>query len=353
MRTLLRHGLDHYEVLRADEPLRRGERPVAFHDPGAATSFLERLARSGDGERELRRLAREDFADELAGGTDSGLLPELGRLLASGRLKLVRAAPAVRLRSGAVEYVVLERGDRPRRHESLVKVWDETSAHRFAQLIAWLPPADRNRVLATAAPGAAWSSQRDVARVAARGLASGAILVARVRTLREAGASAPPPAAADVSAFGWRDAASVIAGFIPGVSEATDLATIITGRDVISGEDVGTVGRIAAVIGIFTPFSGSQIRAVGKLFRMRQHALDQALKRGVSEEAIRDALEKPLKKSGVKTDSEGRPSQTFMGKDATVAVNPETDEIVTVWPTSTKRRDKALRDGKIGDSADE
>lgn len=42
---------------------------------------------------------------------------------------------------------------------------------------------------------------------------------------------------------GWRDAAGLGAGFIPVVSELNDAATVFTGRDNITGEDVGLLGR--------------------------------------------------------------------------------------------------------------
>jgi RHS repeat-associated protein len=54
---------------------------------------------------------------------------------------------------------------------------------------------------------------------------------------------------------------------------------------------------------------------------------------GVKQEAILDALKNPTKIiSGL--DKEGRPFETFVGKDAKVVVNPESGKIVSVNPTS-------------------
>jgi hypothetical protein len=48
----------------------------------------------------------------------------------------------------------------------------------------------------------------------------------------------------------------------------------------------------------------------------------------------------------VRYDNLGRPSQRFIGKYATVNVNPTSGTIVTIWPTSTKKRMKYSRGGK-------
>lgn len=354
MRTLLREGIDRYEVLKADEPLRQGERPVLFNGPGAAESFLERAG--GPGGADLRRLAHEDFRGDFSGVRDEDLVREMAGRIMEGRLKVAHVVSApIRLRGNGAAFGVLVRGDRPRRGEASVRVWDETSAFRHARMLATLPARDRSRLLETAGKGAA-HSQREQSWAFSQSLVSGRIRVVRLEAeLRPGGGGGAPPDGGEVEAqgFGWRDAASLLVGFVPGISEANDLATVITGRDAITGETVGTLGKIAAVVGMVTPFSGGQIRAAGKLFRFRDHAIDQARKRGVSEQAIRDALENPLKKSSVKMDNQGRPSQTYMGKQATVSINPETDDIVTAWPTSTKRREKALRQKTSGGDADD
>lgn len=77
-----------------------------------------------------------------------------------------------------------------------------------------------------------------------------------------------------------------------------------------------------------------------------KHALERAIERNVSKIEIFDALEHPLKIEEIKIDSLGRPSQRYIGKDAEVVINPETRQIVSVNPTSSKKADKlgALND---------
>ena len=55
---------------------------------------------------------------------------------------------------------------------------------------------------------------------------------------------------------------------------------------------------------------------------------------------IQEALTKPLEISKIKEDSKGRKSKRYIGEQATVAVNPDTGVVTTVWPTSSKLRDK-------------
>jgi RHS repeat-associated protein len=54
------------------------------------------------------------------------------------------------------------------------------------------------------------------------------------------------------------------ASFIPGVSSGIDAATVLTGENPLTGEQVGLVGRGIALAGLITPASGGQIRAASK-----------------------------------------------------------------------------------------
>ena len=47
----------------------------------------------------------------------------------------------------------------------------------------------------------------------------------------------------------------------------------------------------------------------------------------------------------VKADNLGRPSQQFIGKSATVAVNPENGTITTTWCTGSRTKRKYLKKG--------
>ncbi len=75
-----------------------------------------------------------------------------------------------------------------------------------------------------------------------------------------------------------------------------------------------------------------------KIKTVSSHTLDRANERGVTNDAIIDALENPLFIRDVIVDNLGRKSQRFIGDAATVNVNPDTGKIVTVWKTGEKTR---------------
>lgn len=77
-----------------------------------------------------------------------------------------------------------------------------------------------------------------------------------------------------------------------------------------------------------------------KVETVSSHTLDRASERGVTNEAIIDALENPLFIRDVVTDNLGRKSQRFVGDTATVNVNPDTGKVATVWKTGEKTRKK-------------
>lgn len=70
--------------------------------------------------------------------------------------------------------------------------------------------------------------------------------------------------------------------------------------------------------------------------RMYNHAQSRAMMRGVSPSDIADARSNPLRVSEVKYDSFGRPSQQYIGRNATVVVNPNTNKVITTWKTGSK-----------------
>lgn len=75
-----------------------------------------------------------------------------------------------------------------------------------------------------------------------------------------------------------------------------------------------------------------------------KHALLRAVERRISRESIFTTLKEPLKIEEIKIDSFGRPSQRFIGKKAEVVINPDTQQIVSVNPTSTKKLEKLEKD---------
>ena len=70
------------------------------------------------------------------------------------------------------------------------------------------------------------------------------------------------------------------------------------------------------------------------------HFLDQARARSVKVDEAVDALQHPLHKTDVKYNERGEPSVQYIGRAATVAYNPDTDTIVTTWPTGKSKRRK-------------
>lgn len=63
------------------------------------------------------------------------------------------------------------------------------------------------------------------------------------------------------------------------------------------------------------------------------HMLERAKERNVTVPTIKDALNQPLHICDVVCDEAGRNSQRFIGQSATVNLNPDTGQIITVWKT--------------------
>ena len=76
--------------------------------------------------------------------------------------------------------------------------------------------------------------------------------------------------------------------------------------------------------------------ATKKPIQHTKHSLNQKINRKIRSIDELDAIKNPLKKTNVKFDSQGRPSQKFIGNKASVAVNPETGKVVTIHPTGSK-----------------
>lgn len=68
------------------------------------------------------------------------------------------------------------------------------------------------------------------------------------------------------------------------------------------------------------------------------HSVDRGDQRGVTSSDVLDAVTKPLYVREVKTDQKGQKSQRFIGSEATVNINPDTGNIVTVWKTGKRER---------------
>jgi len=81
----------------------------------------------------------------------------------------------------------------------------------------------------------------------------------------------------------------------------------------------------------------------GGLPKHSKHSLNQKINRKVKTSDELDAIRNPLDKRPVKYDSQGRPSQRSIGEKAEVAVNRDTNTIVSVNPTSSKKAARLKR----------
>ena len=84
-----------------------------------------------------------------------------------------------------------------------------------------------------------------------------------------------------------------------------------------------------SIIGLETS-EGNTIRVI------KPHLLDQSAKREVDLEAVKEALIDPLHVSEPKQNERNELSVKYIGKQATVAFNPETNTVVTTWRTGKR-----------------
>lgn len=76
-----------------------------------------------------------------------------------------------------------------------------------------------------------------------------------------------------------------------------------------------------------------------KVTGISEHLIDRAIQRNVLGKDAKDALINPLKVGKIKKKYNGK-SQEIIGENARVIINPDTGNIITVWKTSTKLRNK-------------
>lgn len=74
-----------------------------------------------------------------------------------------------------------------------------------------------------------------------------------------------------------------------------------------------------------------------------QHTVERMAERDVTVESLKDAILHPLQIKPVKYDELGRPSFEVIGEKATIAINPETGNIVTTHKTHSKTVKKLKR----------
>ena len=76
-----------------------------------------------------------------------------------------------------------------------------------------------------------------------------------------------------------------------------------------------------------------------KITGISEHLIDRAIQRNVLGKDAKDALINPLKVGKIKKKDNGK-SKEIIGENARVIINPDTGNIITVWKTSTKLRNK-------------
>lgn len=81
-----------------------------------------------------------------------------------------------------------------------------------------------------------------------------------------------------------------------------------------------------------------------KINNISEHLVDRAIERKVNAEDAKEALLNPLKIGKIK-EKNGNRSKEYTGENARTIVNPDTGNIITVWKTSTRLREK-LKGGK-------
>ena len=100
---------------------------------------------------------------------------------------------------------------------------------------------------------------------------------------------------------------------------------------------------LSAEVLAVTTFANDGLGVAKGPIQHTKHSLNQKINRQVKSADELDAVRNPLKKTEVKYDSQGRPSEKFIGEKATVAVNPETGKVVTVHPTGSKLAERLKR----------
>lgn len=113
-------------------------------------------------------------------------------------------------------------------------------------------------------------------------------------------------------------------------------AKYVTGREAIeNAEKTGIINTIQTSNGLIVS-------------QLTKHTIERAKDRGVSETDITSALTTPLHIDEIKIDRFGRKSQRFIGESATVNINPDLGNVVTVWKTGQKTI-KKYRKGEPGE----
>lgn len=88
---------------------------------------------------------------------------------------------------------------------------------------------------------------------------------------------------------------------------------------------------------------GTDLAVRPKLKPSRHYLHERKMERQLRTADVFDAYKNPLAVGPVRYDPFGRPSTLFQGRNAQAAINPQTGEIVTAFPTGSRLRRQLLR----------
>jgi len=88
--------------------------------------------------------------------------------------------------------------------------------------------------------------------------------------------------------------------------------------------------------------------AVAPRLGFTRHGADRLAERGVRTPDALDAFRNPLRTGEIEYDALGRPAQKLIGQRATLVINPETNQIITGWSTSSGLAATLLRQAEGG-----
>ncbi len=129
--------------------------------------------------------------------------------------------------------------------------------------------------------------------------------------------------------------------------QGRDMAAFDAGQEKVTRVMLGGLAVIAATIiseGTLGPTAAAVLMAGttgdAPLPTHTRHGLNQKITRQVKTSDELSAIRNPLDVRPVKYDSQGRPSQRSIGENAEVVINPESNKVVSVNPTSSKKAAK-------------